>query len=186
MLQLRASRLGILESIRRPAESRGAKRSGNATETAGLQAGHSRRSDAGSQPRASADAGHTQTVECHPMSKMYHEKRRRLILMPDGMYESTNDGMVKLDDISKKSLAEAKERMKQDIDNDVAMFNRLLDNGHLEKAIYMIESGKVDRQTANSSITCFLNRKDSIILHACYLLISWIKSVMQSAKRKYN
>jgi hypothetical protein len=70
------------------------------------------------------------------MSNLYHKKGRRLILMPDGLCESTNDGMVKLDDISKKSIAEAKERMKQDIDNDMAMFNRLLDNGHLEKAIW--------------------------------------------------
>jgi hypothetical protein len=118
------------------------------------------------------------------MSKFYHKKGSRLVLMPDGLHQSTNDGMVKLDDISKKSLAEIRSRMKQDIDNDVAMFNRLLDNGYLEKAVYMIESGKIDRQTANSSIIEFLNSKDSIILNAFHLLVEWIKSVMQSAKRK--
>lgn len=39
----------------------------------------------------------------------------------------------------------------------------LLESGNLEKALYLIESGAIDRAQANTAINNYLNKKDSFL-----------------------
>jgi hypothetical protein len=54
-------------------------------------------------------------------------------------------------------------------------FYRLLDDGHIEKALYMIEVGLVDINQASAVMADFLNRKDSIILTVYDSIVKWFK-----------